>query len=238
MNKAIVSYIDNTLYKKYGPRWDDQMLRDMILKYLKPADTVLDVGAGRGRVAQMNFKGLAALVEGVDPDERVVENPLLDKGYIGLADNMPYFENERFDLIFSDNVLEHVEHPDSFMKEISRVLKPGGYFITKTPNKNHYVPLLASVTPLSFHKFINKVRGRDESDTFPTHYRLNSKKDQASWAEKNGMVIHEIKFIEGRPEYLRMFFFTYPFGIAYEKFVNGLGINGIRSVLITVFKKK
>lgn len=42
--------------------------------------------------------------------------------------NIP-FEDERFDVVFSRQVFEHVRHPEPLMREIRRVLKPGGRFI-------------------------------------------------------------------------------------------------------------
>ncbi|MDC0586490.1 class I SAM-dependent methyltransferase [Gammaproteobacteria bacterium] len=43
------------------------------------------------------------------------------------------FENESFDSIFLDNVLEHIEEPDNILNEIYRLLKPEGIFIIGVP---------------------------------------------------------------------------------------------------------
>jgi ubiquinone/menaquinone biosynthesis C-methylase UbiE len=180
---------------------------------------------------------MAKKVIGVDPDPRVMENPLIDQGYEGLADHMPFFEDNTFDMVFCDNVLEHVEHPENFYKEISRVLKPGGLFISKTPNKYYYVALIAAVTPESFHKYVNKKRGRNESDTFPTFYRANTPKDQLKWAAQVGMSRVETKAYEGRPEYLRIFFLTYVAGLIFERVVNALNLNGLKAIIVSVYKK-
>ncbi len=238
MNAKIIGWFDRTFYSKTTDRWDDRHLRSVILKYISKDQHVLDIGAGRGRILEMDFKNLATRVEGVDPDERVVENPLLDKGHIGLGDDMPFFENDTFDLVFSDNVLEHVEHPEKLFSEVSRVTKPGGFFINKTPNRWHYMPLIASITPTSFHKFVNKLRGRESSDTFPTYYRANSRKSQRTYATASGFKVKEFIMLENRPEYMRMIFVTYPFGIIYERLVNWFSLNFAKSVLISVFVKE
>jgi SAM-dependent methyltransferase len=44
------------------------------------------------------------------------------------------FGNERFDCIVAIEVLEHVEKDAEFVREVSRVLKPGGVFLMTTPN--------------------------------------------------------------------------------------------------------
>jgi SAM-dependent methyltransferase len=43
------------------------------------------------------------------------------------------FKNGKFDSIVSNQVLEHVFHPDLFLKEINRVLKVDGYLLITVP---------------------------------------------------------------------------------------------------------
>ncbi len=44
------------------------------------------------------------------------------------------FPDESFDFIHSSHVIEHVDEPGEFLSEIRRILKPGGYCATVTPN--------------------------------------------------------------------------------------------------------
>src|SRR4051794_53079 len=143
------------------------------MRLLTPESVVLDLGAGAGIVKQMDFRGLARKVCGVDLDPRVLKNPLLDEGRIGNAGVIPYADGQ-FDLAFSDNLLEHLDTPCAVFSEVTRVLKPGGVFLFKTPNKWHYMPTIARLTPFRFHQYVNRLRGRAQSDTFPTRYRANT----------------------------------------------------------------
>jgi SAM-dependent methyltransferase len=43
------------------------------------------------------------------------------------------FADEAFDLVLTEDVLEHVRHPESAFKEIFRVLKPNGYHVFTIP---------------------------------------------------------------------------------------------------------
>ena len=102
------------------------------------------------------------------------------------------------------------------------MLKPGGQFLLKTPNRFHYVPLIASVTPHWFHRAFNRLRGRAAADTFPTLYRANTPRAVARIALQTGLRVNWVKLHEGRPEYLRFHVLPYIAGLVYERLVNRL----------------
>ncbi len=230
--------MDAKFYPTSARNWDDSLFRDRIIMKLTPESTVLDLGAGAGIVSQMDFRGHAARICGVDLDSRVEQNPFLDEGRVADGQAIPY-PDASFDLVFADNVLEHLADPVSVFLEVSRVLKPGGRFLFKTPNKSHYMPLISRLTPHSFHRYVNRKRGRAEDDTFPTHYRANSRAEVARIAAAAGFTVESIELVEGRPEYLRMFAATYLACLAYERLVNALPVlERFRVVLIgTVCKE-
>jgi len=175
---------------------------------------------------------------GVDLDPRVVSNPMLDEGRVASATGIPY-EDNRFDVVFSDNVLEHLEEPLQVFREVNRVLKPGGVFLFKTPNKYHYMPVIARLTPHVFHQYINRLRGRAEVDTFPTRYRANSRDDVIQLATAADMLVEQIELIEGRPEYMRMTWLSYLAGMAYERMVNASELFAMfRILLVGILRKK
>lgn len=215
----LCQWLDRTFYPGFSKNWDDQLFRERILSELKPASVMLDLGAGAGIVSQMNFKGLAQRVCGVDLDPRVERNPFLDEGRVSDAGEIPYPDDE-FDLVISDNVLEHLAEPLEVFREVRRVLKPGGLFLFKTPNKWHYMPTIARLTSHSFHQLVNRIRGRSEVDTFPTFYRANCRRDVARLSQVSGFAVERIELIEGRQEYLRMMAPSYVIGILYERLVN------------------
>jgi SAM-dependent methyltransferase len=45
------------------------------------------------------------------------------------------FEDETFDYVVSFQVIEHIKHDKRLVREVMRVLRPGGKFIVSTPNK-------------------------------------------------------------------------------------------------------
>lgn len=233
----IIQFIDQYFYPDLQDNWDDQLFRERIMAKLKSDSVILDVGAGAGIVEAMNFRGQVARVCGIDLDPRVLDNEKLDEGRIANAGEIP-FDDETFDVVFADNVMEHLGDPQTVFREINRVLKPGGVLLFKTPNRSHYMPLIARLTPHGFHQFVNRMRGRDAEDTFPTLYLANSELQVKDIAKASGFELDRLELVEGRPEYLRMFFVTYLFGVLYERLVNASeSLSRFRILLIAVLRK-
>src|SRR5688500_16473452 len=95
---------------------------------------VLDVGCAQGRL----LVGLARMghdAYGVEPWKQSIEvaqelakrenTPITIKQ--GYAESIPYPSNT-FDLVLATSVMEHVQDVELALKEVYRVLKPGGIF--------------------------------------------------------------------------------------------------------------
>ncbi|QIK80039.1 class I SAM-dependent methyltransferase [Sphingomonas piscis] len=156
---------------------------------LRPDDVVLDFGAGRGAWLETepslykrwlhNFRGRCAHVDGCDVDPVVKDNPTLDAAAtFAPGEALPYPDN-RFDLIVSRYVFEHLPDPEWAARELLRVLRPGGWICALTPNKWGYVALASRLLPNRHHaRALSSVQpGRQERDVFPTVYRLNRPAD-------------------------------------------------------------
>lgn len=216
----LIAALDRHFYPEVERNWDDWLFRSCLDKFCKPNSVVLDLGAGSGIVASMNVRSTVRRVCGVDPDPRVLVNPFLDEARVANGSSIPY-PSGTFDLVFADNVLEHLADPALVFKEVARVLKPDGRFLFKTPNRWHYVALVAALSPHWFHAFVNRWRGRPQSQFFPTLYRANSARQIKVAARHAGLSVQELRFFDGRPEYLRFSWPTYLLGIAYQRLVSG-----------------
>ena len=234
---TLKSKLDRLWYPDHQDEWDGRAFRERILAVLTPQARVLDIGAGRGATPHMHFKGMAAEVAGVDVDDAVLKNPQLDRAVHSPDGALSAFEDDYFDLVISKDVLEHLVDPATYFREVRRVLKPGGLFMGKTPSGAHYVTIIARLTPLSFHKAFNRMRGREVEDTFPTMYRANSRGALASWAKEAGLTLVRVDFQEGRPEYLRFNPVTYFCGLLYERTVNLLGLDPLKAVIYVTMRK-
>lgn len=208
----------------YTPeRYDnDLVFLRMIESCIGPGSFILDLGAGAGLKFKYNLKfevKPGGKVTGADYDPRVRRNQLLDRGVVMDGPELPFSDNI-FDVVFTRYVLEHVGSPQSFLREVRRVLKAGGSFVFLTPNKWHYVSIASRCTPQAFHRLYNRWRGRDEMDTFPTLYRLNTLGAIRHHFRKAGLCEKELTTRECCPNYLTLAAPLFLVGVAYERLVN------------------
>jgi SAM-dependent methyltransferase len=178
---------------------------------LRPADHVLDFGAGRGehildnaieyRRRLFNLRGRCAHVEGCDVDEVVLTNPFVDHAaVIEPGSPLPYPDNS-FDIIYARSVFEHIDDPDLVAHELVRVVKPGGLIAALTPNKLGYIALAATMVPNRLHvRALSHIQPTRKSvDVFPTVYRLNTPRALRR-AFGPHVDIHSV-YVSGEPAY-------------------------------------
>src|SRR5687767_15027822 len=98
------------------------------------------------------------------------------------------FADGSFDVVVCTWVLEHVARPIRFLREVERVLRPGGSFIAHTINSRHYVTWIRRAFDLFPHSWtarvVRSLYGREPHDTFPTVYALNSPAQIAAAARR------------------------------------------------------
>lgn len=104
-----------------------------------PPARLLDVGCGRGRsLRYAEPLGIAERVRwfGVDLDPRLPERLHHAEAWRAvLADvsrGLP-FSDTAFDIVLCEQVLEHLDDPGAALREIARVLRPGGLLVAGVP---------------------------------------------------------------------------------------------------------
>lgn len=109
----------------------------LIMPLSKPGSNVLEVGCGRGDVL-MALAERGRICTGTEISSHMLElcNRLDVKIVRGSADSL-YFPSGSFDVVFSQEVLEHL-HPEDVPRhfaEAFRVLRPNGILAVETPNR-------------------------------------------------------------------------------------------------------
>ena len=121
------------------------------------------------------------------------------------------------------------------------MLKPGGRYLFRTPNKDHYVSLVAHFTPHWFHHLVaNRLRNMAAGDhePYPTFHRLNSRGAIFRQARLAGLLVEEIRMVEKEPSYGLMARPLFLGMMGYERVVNAFKLfEGIRANIFCVLNK-
>ena len=101
---------------------------------LSEEDTILDIGAGNG-VFVYSLRKLGYNAKGIEPDEshaQYAREELQIPVSTGFAQEIN--DEESFNVITLNHVLEHLTDPLKELKNISRILKKNGYLVVDVPN--------------------------------------------------------------------------------------------------------
>ena len=102
---------------------------------IKASDLVLDVGCGLGGTARYLAAQYGCRVAGIDLTEEYISIGKKLTQMVGMGDGVELrhgsalkilYEDERFDIVWTEHVQMNIADMDRFYSEIARVLKPGG----------------------------------------------------------------------------------------------------------------
>ena len=129
---------------------------------------VLDVGIGQGFLDYCIKKVLNYEVTGVDAQREETESwrrRLTEEGIqfklCDISQEPLPFDEASFDIVLFLEVIEHLFPPRAFLvlKEINRVLKPGGFLVMSTPNQaglGHRLGLLIGRSVLNLEAYFHQ----------------------------------------------------------------------------------
>jgi 2-polyprenyl-3-methyl-5-hydroxy-6-metoxy-1,4-benzoquinol methylase len=122
------------------------------LNQLNSGGILVDVGCGSGRlwsfvgdrvdrylgVDVVRYDGLPEGIEFIPFD--------LDSGKVSLSEGIA-------DIVCAVEVIEHLENPRAFVRELVRLVKPGGFVIVTTPNQLSLLSKLTFILKNQFNAF-------------------------------------------------------------------------------------
>jgi SAM-dependent methyltransferase len=217
-------------YRAMRPGWQSSgdQLEALVRSYLTPASSALDLGCGRGGVVELFWREVR-LAAGLDPDvpslaeHRSPGMPILR----GVGEHLP-FAGESFDLIVCLWVLEHLREPLTVLREVRRVLRPGGHFVFLTPNLRNPLLVLNRIgkaLPSLQRRLVPRLYGRDEADTFPVQYRANTVSSLRRLAAAAALDVAELRVVSD-PTYLALNGFMFRTSVLAERLMpSGWGVH-------------
>ncbi len=120
----------------------------LIEKIGKPVvkkSVVLDVGVGTGRLLELldakQRYGIDISIQYLKKVKKLGIDVVCSK-----VEDMP-FEDSSFDIILATDIIEHVLNLNDAIDQITRVLKPKGYFLFRVPYKEDIEPYLIEEYP-------------------------------------------------------------------------------------------
>jgi SAM-dependent methyltransferase len=182
---------------------------------------ILEVGAGPSNPTSRFLATLGEL-HGLDPSPDVNANDALASASVLKDDRYP-FADGTFDMCVANYVVEHVSDPVAHMAEIHRVLRPGGSYLFRTPNRYHYVAVVAGATPHWFHELVaNRLRNLPAEDhgLHRVYYRMNTKQAVERLASRTGFAVEQLQMVEKEPSYGMAVLPLFMVFMAYERLVN------------------
>jgi 2-polyprenyl-3-methyl-5-hydroxy-6-metoxy-1,4-benzoquinol methylase len=148
---------------------DYERRRAFLLAHVRPGMRALDLGCGNGTfTAELARAG--AVVVGLEVAQAAVDRARLDHPELafGLApiDGPLPVEDNRFDLVWATEVIEHVADTALWLSEVRRVLVPSGRLLLTTPSHGRLRLLVGGIErysePLGDH--LHLYTGRSLSD--------------------------------------------------------------------------
>lgn len=152
-----------------------------------PGNYILDLGCGNGNIISLLKKRKKASYYGVDLSEQMIREAKKRVGrdvILKTADamNLP-FQDEMFDIVICNASFHHYTRPLTAVKEIKRVLKPGGTLVLGDPT-----------CPALLRKLLNWGLHLGPSGDF----RIYGKKDILPLFSENGFLVQNWKRLNYR----------------------------------------
>jgi SAM-dependent methyltransferase len=190
-------YEDESRFSVRQATWNSSTgpdAQDIVLEALREItpSRVLEVGPGKGELAERTARELGADVVAVDQSERMVELTRARgvEALVGDVQALP-FEDGSFDAAVAAWMLYHVPDVDRAIAEIYRVLRPGGRLVAVTNSVENLIELwsLVSEGPKSDYAF-GRENGEDVLRRSFSHVRRLDADGEVTFPDRESARTH------------------------------------------------
>ncbi len=153
----------------------------LVRRYAPPGDRLsggsrlLEMGCGLGHLLGLLQEDFACV--GIDIADYSIQqlqrNAPRAEGIVMSADDLSRFEDGSFAAVVALHLVEHLPDPADTIRQVRRILQPGGLFLFATPNPGYSLRRFKDVKTDAI--------GKD-----PTHINVQSPAQWRSWCEASG----------------------------------------------------
>jgi SAM-dependent methyltransferase len=166
---AVARALPSRYYEDWRAPFYDRAARGLV-----DGARILDVGSGARPALPRDLRPPSCTYVGLDVSaaelERAGEGAYDETHVVNLTHRLDRLE-ERFDLIVSWQVLEHVKPLGVALENLRGYLRPGGLMVAQLSGKFSVYALVASIVPPRLGEYASqRLLGRDPETMFATHY--------------------------------------------------------------------
>lgn len=171
---------------------------ETIFEWIPPADDrlILDCACGRGFYLNMYRYVSACCLVGLELDADVIQKARRNVGHLphitltrGNIYALPFPDNH-FDGVILSEILEHVEDDVAGLREVLRVLKPGGVAAITVPNA-HYPFLWDPINWTLERVFGTHIQRGPLAGIWANHVRLYRREQLRAAVEDAGLIVEQ-----------------------------------------------
>ena len=185
-----------------GLRYSQDEYEAQLYRFVNASTSWLDLGCGRRVLpawradSERQLVARAQQIYGIDLDlDSLRDNESINYLAQSSVSALP-FADTSFTLVTANMVMEHVDDPVSMLRELRRVIKPGGHLLFHTPNARAFPTIMTRLMPDAIkQRAAYLLDGRESEDVFPTFYRANSPETIRTLAADSGFEIAELNLI-------------------------------------------
>src|SRR6266436_7455741 len=167
---------------------------EMVRKVAPPGSRILDVAAAQGNFA------LSLAEAGYEVTWNDIRGELT--GYVKLKHSHGTIRYQpgnifelsaaqaSYDLVLSNEIIEHVAHPDRFLQHVASLVRPGGFIVMTTPNGEYFRNKLPKFSNCSDPSAFESVQFKPDADG---HIFLIHQDELYVFAEQSGLTVHDLR---------------------------------------------
>lgn len=133
-----------------------EQIANKILKLIPKGARILDFGAGEGALSQrLNDLGYYVISADIDEINFKAQTDFIKVNFNNDNEVKSFIDKHcnSFDLVLGIEVIEHLENPWHYIKDLKMLVKAGGYILVTTPNITSWFSRLIFLKTGRFHQF-------------------------------------------------------------------------------------